>query len=60
LRKSDRLRLAEMEILRLSFELDYLKAMVSALIEVNGAQMPDLDSGKWYSRKNNKPDIPNN
>lgn len=49
-----------MEILRLNFEIEYVKAMLNALIEVGGLKAPELDSGKWYSKKPNKPDIPNN
>ena len=60
LRKSERIRLAELEIVRLNFELEYIKSMLNLLLEVGGMKMPDLDAGKWYSRKPNRPDIPNN
>jgi len=59
LRKSERLRIAELEIIRLSYEIEYMKAMLSALIDVGGMKVPDMDAGKWY-KKPNRPDIPNN
>lgn len=48
-----------MEILRLNYELEYMKAMLSALMESSMFKVPDLDAGKWY-KKPNRPDIPNN
>lgn len=60
MRKSERLRIAELEIVRLSYEIEYTKAMLSALIEVGGMKVPEMDAGKWYSKKPNRPDIPNN
>lgn len=60
MRKSERLRLAELEIVRLNFELEYIKSTLGLLVELGGMKMPDLDAGKWYSRKPNHPDIPNN
>lgn len=51
MRKSERLRLLEMQILRLEFELELVNAMLSTLIESNNLPMPDLDAGKWYKRK---------
>jgi len=60
LRKSERLRIAEMEILRLNLELEYVKAMLSALIESGGFKSDEMDAGKWYSSKKQRPDIPNN
>ena len=60
MRKSERLRLAELEIVRLNYELEYVKAMLSVIIEMGGGKTPDLDAGKWYSKKQNRPDIPNN
>lgn len=60
MRKSERLRLAELEIVRLNFELEYIKTVLNLLIELDGHKPQDLDSGKWYSKKPNRPDIPNN
>lgn len=60
MRKSERLRLAELEIIRLNFELEYIKSTLGLLIDLGGMKMPDLDAGKWYNKKPNRPDIPNN
>ena len=40
-----------MEILRLSFELEYLKAIINAALETDLTKPTDLDSGKWYTKK---------
>jgi hypothetical protein len=60
LRKSERLRIAELEIIRLNYEIEYVKAMLSTIIELGGMKAPEMDAGKWYSKKSNRPDIPNN
>lgn len=60
MRKSERLRILELEIIRLNYELEYTKAILAALVETNGFKIPDMDAGKWYSKKSNRPDIPNN
>ncbi len=51
MRKSERIRLMEMELIRLRFELSHLDSLVSFLIDMNGSNKPDLDAGKWYERK---------
>lgn len=54
LRKSERIRLLELEVVRLNFELQYTQVLISALIENNSnIKVPemDLDAGKWYNRK---------
>lgn len=53
MRKSERLRLLEMQVLRLEFELELTNAMLSTIIESNNLPMPELDAGKWYHRKLN-------
>jgi hypothetical protein len=60
LRKSERLRIVELELIRLTYELEYVKSMLSAIIEVGGLKAPEMDAGKWYSSKRQRPDIPNN
>lgn len=51
MRKSERLRLAEMQILRLEFEIELLKAGMELLLENNSIKAPELDAGKWYKSK---------
>lgn len=54
MRKSERLRYIEMELIRLQYEVEYLKTALSAFLEVKNMRDqrgPDLDSGKWYDRK---------
>lgn len=51
MRKSERLRLLEMQIIRLEFELDLLNNMLATLLEANSLQQPQLDAGKWYRRR---------
>jgi hypothetical protein len=42
-RKSERIRILELELIRQQYELEYLKA--------KGMALPELDAGKWYERK---------
>ena len=51
MRKSERLRMAEMQILRLEFEIEVLKAAIDALLASNSVKAPELDAGKWYRSK---------
>jgi hypothetical protein len=53
MRKSERLRLLEMQQLRLEFRIEVLEATIAALVEKNGIIPPDLDAGKWYTNKLN-------
>lgn len=50
MRKSNRIRILELEVLRQQYELDYLKATVHAFLESKGLNLPELDAGKWYDR----------
>ena len=50
-RKSERLRLIEMQLLRLEFQIESLNAVVQLLLDMNNLQKPELDAGKWYQRK---------
>lgn len=54
MRKSERLRLAEFQILRLEFEIEILNSMLKTLLEANNLPEPELDAGKWYDRRFNK------
>jgi len=51
MRKSERIRLIEMQLLRLEFEVDLLSNMLATIMEQNGLQQPELDAGKWYQRR---------
>ncbi len=50
-RKSERLRLIEMQLLRLEFQIESLNAVVQVLLDMNNMPKPELDAGKWYQRK---------
>jgi len=51
MRKSERIRSIELELIRLEYEVEYLKTALTALLEAKNMRGPDLDSGKWYDRK---------
>lgn len=55
MRKSERLRLLEMQMLRLEFELDWLKAALTTILESKDLQSPEMDAGKWYRNRFNMP-----
>jgi hypothetical protein len=51
MRKSERIRLLEMQIVKMEFELDLLNNMLATLLEANNLAQPSLDAGKWYQRR---------
>jgi hypothetical protein len=51
MRKTERLRLLEMQVVKLEFELDLLSNMLATLLEANNLAQPQLDAGKWYQRR---------
>lgn len=51
MRKSERLRLLEMQLLRMEFEVELLNHMLASLMESNNLSKPDLDAGKWYRKR---------
>lgn len=51
LRKSERLRLLEMELLKSQFQIEYLTTAVNMLLDQNKVKAPDMDAGKWYKAK---------
>ena len=51
MRKSERIRLLEMQVLKLEFQLELANHMLAALLEQNNLTMPDLDAGKWYQKR---------
>ena len=51
MRKSERIRLLEMEMLRMQFQIEYLNTAVKLLLDENKVTGPDMDAGKWYDAK---------
>lgn len=57
MRKSERIRILELEITRINVEMQYLTGILGAFIEANGEiNSANLDAGKWYSRKPDRND----
>lgn len=51
MRKSERLRLLEMELLRTQFQMEYALIAIEMLLSQNQIKVPDMDAGKWYKNK---------
>jgi hypothetical protein len=51
LRKSERLRLLEMQVVRLEMLVDLYSVTLNNLLESQGMEKPALDAGKWYQKK---------
>ena len=51
MRKSERIRLLEMEMLRMQFQIEYLNTAVRLLLDNNKVAGPEMDAGKWYKAK---------
>ena len=51
MRKSERLRLLEMELLRSQFQIEYLTTAVNMLFDQGKVKAPEMDAGKWYKAK---------
>lgn len=51
MRKSERLRLLEMQVLAMEFKLDLMDQYLSVLIKNMEEPRVDMDAGKWYQRK---------
>ena len=51
MRKSERIRILELELIRQQYEIEYLKITLNAIMDSKGFTLPDLDAGKWYERK---------
>lgn len=57
MRKSERLRLLEMQVVRLEMLVELYTQSLTNLLESQGMQSPtQLDAGKWYQAKLNKLD----
>jgi hypothetical protein len=52
MRKSERLRILELELVRMQFHLEVVTSALEQLMQQNQMSIPDLDSGKWYDKKN--------
>jgi len=52
--KSERIRLLEMEMLRMQFQIEYVSKAIDILLQENKVAGPELDAGKWYNAKLNK------
>ena len=52
MRKSERLRLLEMQVVRLEMMVELYTQSLTNLLESQGLKGPtDLDAGKWYKAK---------
>ena len=52
MRKSERLRLLEMQVVRLEMMVELYSQSITNLLESQGLKGPtDLDAGKWYKAK---------
>lgn len=51
MRKSERIRLLEMELLRTQFEIEILRASVGLILDKESLKAPEMDAGKWYAKK---------
>lgn len=57
MRKSERLRLLEMQMVRLEMMVELYSQTLTNLLESQGLQSPtQLDAGKWYKAKLDKLD----
>jgi hypothetical protein len=51
MRKSERIRLLEMQLVRLQYEIESLHQIMGVLLNEHMSPKPDLDAGKWYHRR---------
>jgi hypothetical protein len=53
MRKSERIRQLELQMVRLQMEVEILNTIISNMFSPNEEKIlpTDLDSGKWYNRK---------
>ena len=57
MRKSERLRLLEMQMVRMEMMVELYSQTINNLLESQGMKPPtDLDAGKWYKAKLDNPD----
>jgi hypothetical protein len=51
MRKSERIRLIEFQLIALEYEVEILRASIDAILQANSIKYPEIDSGKWYKSK---------
>jgi hypothetical protein len=51
MRKSERIRLLELQMVRMQFDIELLQSTLQTLLEIQNMKMPEMDAGKWYNRK---------
>ena len=51
MRKSERLRQLELQVVGMQFQIDLMDQYLAAIIEGIDSTKPELDAGKWYIRK---------
>lgn len=51
MRKSERLRILEMQVVRLEMLVELYTASIENLLESQGMKPTELDAGKWYQKK---------
>ena len=56
MRKSERLRLLEIEFVKVQMQLELLTDIVTNLIDNIQDKTDNMDAGKWYVRKPNQKD----
>lgn len=54
MRKSERLRILEMQVVRLEMMVDLYTQALNNLLESQGMNVNSLDAGKWYKEKLDK------
>ena len=54
MRKSERIRQLEMTVMAQQFDIEVLRATLEYILESSQTEMPKLDSGKWYNKKDQK------
>ena len=54
MRKSDRIRILEMETIRLQFQIEYVSRAIEILLAEAKVSGPEMDAGKWYKTKLDK------
>jgi len=50
MRKSERLRLLEIEFVKLQMQVDLMSSYVVSLLEAQDEASASLESGKWYNK----------